>query len=213
MIATRLARALLEIEAVRFDASNPRTFKSGIISPVYVDNRAIPYHPIQWRAAIEAFGEIIQQEKLEYDLLAGIAVGGVPHSAALAYHLQRPSVIVRKVAKDYGLKNRVEGGSVDDKHVLLVEDLVTTGGSSISGVQALREVGATVEHALAIVSYGFSVSTAAFKVAGVRLHTLTDFPTVLQEGLATGYFTLANVKIIQDWLDDPFGWAERHDPT
>src|SRR5262245_62097897 len=106
----QVARALLEIEAVGFSPQAPVTFKSGIVSPVYVDSRRLPYHPLQWRLVIEAFKALA--ETLAFDVIAGVAVGGVPHSSALAYVMQKPSVFVRKDAKEHGKKQLVEGGQV-----------------------------------------------------------------------------------------------------
>jgi orotate phosphoribosyltransferase len=195
-----IARALLSIDAVKFTPHEPKTFKSGIIAPVYIDNRAIPYHPPVWQQVIAGFAE--RAQTLDYDLIAGIAVAGVPHSAALAYHLSKPSVFVRKEAKGHGLKNRIEGGLVQGKAVLLIEDLVTTGGSSLDGVNALREAEAIVNDALAIVSYGFPQAKEAFKEAGVNLHTLTDFDAIVQ----VSTLSAADAATIQKWRSDPYGW-------
>ena len=136
------AKALLDIGAIGFSPEKPITFKSGIQSPVYVDNRQLIYHPAAWRIIIEGFKSLIDARNLQFDLIAGVAVGGVPHSSALAYSMARPSVFIRKETKEHGMGKRVEGGSVAGRRVLLVEDLVTTGGSSLSAVAALRESGA-----------------------------------------------------------------------
>src|SRR5690606_3444272 len=122
-----VAQALLEIDAIGYTADAPITFKSGIISPVYVDNRKLPYYPNQWRVVIDAFQDILQQEDELCEVVAGVAVGGVPHSATLGYLLRRPSIFIRKDAKEHGQKKLVEGGDVNGRHVVLVEDLVTTG--------------------------------------------------------------------------------------
>lgn len=205
-----VAKALLDIGAVGFSPDAPITFKSGIVSPVYVDNRKLPYHPAAWHTVIESMTTLVQQVAPETDIIAGVAVGGVPHSAALGYVLERPSVFVRKEAKEHGKGKRVEGGSVDGKRVLLVEDLVTTGSSSLSGVAALREEGAEVAHMLAIVSYGFEASKMAFADADVILHELTTFSTILDVALEGGLFDAEAHSIIGDWFDDPHGWASRH---
>ncbi len=205
----KVARALLEIRAVGFTPSKPITFKSGILSPVYVDNRTIPFHPHQWTIIIEGFQSLITTEKIVSDIIAGVAVGGVPHSAALSYLIKQPSVFIRKEAKEHGKGRRIEGGEVAGKHVLLIEDLVTTGGSSLSGVEALREEGAHVTDMLAIVSYGFEEATQAFANANVRLHTLTDFATILTEASSMQLFTDTEEALIQDWLSDPYTWKDR----
>ncbi len=204
----QVAKALLEIEAVGFSPQSPVTFKSGIVSPVYVDSRSLPYHPAQWRLAIDAFRALA--EGLAFDVIAGVAVGGIPHSSALAYTMQKPSVFVRKEAKEHGKKRLVEGGDVAGRRVLLVEDVVTTGGSSLQAVASLRDAGAVIDDILAIVSYGFVESREAFAAADVKLHTLTNFAVITQAALELGNFSKEEMDIINDWFDDPHGWAARH---
>lgn len=205
-----IAKALIEIGAVGFSPQDPIRFKSGIVSPVYVDNRRLPYYPQQWRIVIEGFRALIESKGIALDVIAGVAVGGVPHSSALGYLMKKPSVFVRKEAKGHGKGQRVEGGVVDNRCVVLVEDLVTTGGSSLSGVAALRVEGAIVEHLLAIVSYGFSEAQENFAADNIELTTLTDFQTILQIALEMEKFSQADYDIIANWFDDPYGWASRH---
>ena len=121
--------------------------------------------------------------------------------------MRQPSIFIRKAAKEHGTKKRVEGGDVSGKRVLLVEDLVTTGGSSLSGVEALRAEGAAVTDCLAIISYGFAEASEAFERAGVKLHTLTDFETVLDVVTAHGTLNTSAAEQIRLWLRDPHGWA------
>lgn len=206
----QVARALLEVGAVGFAPHAPIRFKSGILSPVYVDNRILPYHPQAWRVVIAAFRHMIETSPIAYDVIAGVAVGGVPHSAALAYDLQMPSVFVRKQAKEHGKSQQVEGGRVDGKRVLLVEDLITTGGSSLAGVTALRAADAMVEHVLAIVTYGLPEAKAAFAEQQLQVLTLTTFSTILAVALATQRLQATEHAIICDWFDDPHTWAQRH---
>lgn len=203
-----VANALLDIQALGFSPTCPIRFKSGILSPVYVDNRRLPFYPKHWRVVIEAFCEQLSQ--LAYDIIAGVAVGGVPHSATLGYTLQKPSIFIRKEAKDYGKQQRIEGGDVLHKRVLLVEDLVTTGSSSLSAVQSLRDANAHVNDVCAIVSYGFPETQAAFSAQGLALHTLTDFATILQCAADRKLLDSAAQALVRDWLDAPHGWAERH---
>ncbi len=204
----QVAQALLAIDAIRFSPQQPITFKSGIISPIYVDNRCLPFHPEQWRIVIEGFQSLILQRQLEFDVIAGVAVGGVPHSSALAYVLRKPAVFVRKEVKEHGKQQRVEGGDVSGKRVLLIEDLVTTGGSSLSGIHALREAGAIATDCVAIVSYGLEEAKTGFAAADVVLHPLTTFPVILEA--AIGRYTLQDIEVIADWLDDPYSWAQHH---
>ncbi len=201
------AKALLDIGAIGFSPAAPITFKSGILSPVYVDNRQLIYQPAAWHVIIEGFKSLIESRKLQYDLIAGVAVGGVPHSSALAYIMKKPAVFIRKQAKGHGAGKRIEGGSVAGRRVLLVEDLVTTGGSSLSAVGALRESGADVSDALAIISYGFSEARSAFERADIALHTLTDFETLLQLALERQTMNAEQVRLIRRWFEDPYAWA------
>jgi orotate phosphoribosyltransferase len=204
-----IARALLEIGAVGFTPQTPITFKSGIKSPVYVDNRRLPYHPPQWHIVIEGFTALIREQSLSFDIFAGVEMGGVPHCAALAYILQCPSVVVRKTPKEHGTQKLIEGGAVENRRVLLIEDLVTTGESSLKAVQTLRGGSAVVEDCIAIVSYGFKETLGRFAEANVHLYTLTTFPVILSEALHMGKFTADEKAIIEDWLHDPYGWAAR----
>jgi orotate phosphoribosyltransferase len=208
MIEHEVARALLEIDAVGFSAGAPIRFRSGILSPVYVDNRRLPFHPAQWRVVIDAFQARIDAEMISFDIIAGLETAGIPHSAALAYALKRPSVFVRKQAKEHGTRSRVEGGPVAGQRVLLIEDLVTTGGSSLSGVEALRSEGAAVTDCLAIVSYGFPEAAQAFADANVRLRALTHFDAILAQA---GHFSISQSETIHEWLADPHAWSDRQE--
>jgi len=208
--AASVAQALLDIGAVGFSPQKPLTFKSGLISPVYVDNRRLIYWPEQWHTVIQGFQSLLITAKLDSDVIAGVETAGIPHASALAFAARLPSVFVRKQAKEHGTRSRIEGGSVAAKRVVLIEDLVTTGGSSLSGVDALRAEGASVEHCLAIVSYGFHQSVKAFDEAGVHLHVLTTFPIILDVAVGQGKFAKEQQAVILDWLADPEGWAGRH---
>ncbi len=132
-----VAKSLIAIGAVGFRPDDPVLFKSGILAPVYVDNRKFPFFPGAWKLVIEGFKKCIETEVIQFDVIAGIEAAGIPHSSALGFFMQQPSVFVRKEVKDHGTKKRVEGGEVQGKKVLLVEDLVTMGTSSLSGVHAL----------------------------------------------------------------------------
>jgi len=207
--ASEIARALLKIGAVIFTPHQPITFKSGILSPVYVDNRRLPFWPGEWKNVIQGFARLIAEEKLTFDVIAGIEAAGIPHSAALAFSLEKPSVFIRKQAKEHGTRSRIEGGDVAGKRVLLVEDLVTMGGSSLSGVEALRDVGAVVEHCLCITTYGFPESQQAFDAAQVQLHPLTPFRVIAEEAVRLGQFGTSELETIDAWMRDPHHWSKK----
>lgn len=199
----KVAQALLEIKAVGFP-DQPITFKSGIKSPVYVDNRRFPFYPAAWKTVIEGFAALSQT--VEFEVIAGIETAGIPHSAALGLFLQQPSVFVRKQVKDHGTKKRVEGGVVEGKRVLLIEDHITTGGSSLSGVAALRAEGATVTDCFAITSYEFAEAEQAFAEAGVTLHTLTSFSQILSVAENQSILQPSSLASVKNWLADPHHW-------
>jgi orotate phosphoribosyltransferase len=204
-----IAEALIAIDGVGFRPSAPITFKSGIQSPVYCDNRRFPFWPAQWSKVIRGFEQVIAEHGIVVDVVGGVEAAGIPHSAALGFAMQKPSVFIRKEPKEHGTKKRVEGGVVSGRRVVLVEDLVTTGGSSIAAIEALRAEGAVVTDMLAIISYGFPEAVELFERSGVTLHAVTDFETVLSVAKEREGLTEAEAAVVQDWLNEPRGWAKR----
>ncbi len=199
-----VARALLEAGTVTLRPDSPVTFKSGLRSPVYVDNRQLISRPGPWRVVIEAFAAGLPAGA---DLIiAGVESAGIPHSSALAFASGKPSVFVRKKARDHGLGRRIEGGDVSGQQVVLVEDMVTTGGSSLSAIEALRDAGAHADDCLAIITYGLAESLDAFAAAGCRLTTLTTFEVVVDEALASDAIDARSADLVRSWLADPRAW-------
>ncbi len=211
-LQARAAAALLDCGAVVFTPDAPVTFKSGIRSPVYIDNRRLPFTPAAWQAVIEGLAELITLRDLSYDVIAGIAAAGIPHSAALGYTLKRPSVFVRKEAKGHGTRSQIEGGDVRGKRVLLVEDLVTTGSSSLQGVAALRDAGATVTDCLCITTYGFADAQHRFDQVRVHLHPLTPFSEIVLAASQRGLFGERELVILEAWMRDPQAWGTAQPP-
>ncbi len=201
-----VARALLDAGTVTLRPDDPVTFKSGLRSPVYVDNRRLIFQPGPWRTVVEAFAAELPDEDV---VIAGVESAGIPHSSALAFSAGRPSVFVRKAAKEHGLARRIEGGDVGGHRAILVEDMVTTGGSSLSAVEALRAAGADVRDCFAIITYGFVEALDAFAEAKVRLTTLTTFGTVVAEALARGTIDEREATLVRSWLTDPHAWDDR----
>ena len=205
-----IAEALIAIEGVAFLPAAPITFKSGIKSPVYCDNRRFPFWPEEWAKVIHGLEALIAEREISVDVIAGVEAAGIPHSAALGFSMRLPSVFIRKTPKEHGTKKRVEGGDVTGRRVVLVEDLVTTGGSSIAAIEALRAEGAVVSDCLAIISYGFPEAVERFEKAGVRLHVATTFEAVLESALESKMIDEAGVTVVRDWLKEPHSWAKRH---
>lgn len=206
----QIAQALLNIGAVGFNVEKPITFKSGIISPVYVDNRKLPFHPEEWNSVLQGFKDLIDKEKIDFDIVAGVEAAGIPHSAGLGFLLRVPSLFIRKQVKDHGTKKMVEGGEVLNKKVLLVEDLVSTGISSLTAVKSLRGEGAVVNDCLVIVSYEFEEAKDAFKKDNVKLHSLTSFPVILEEAVKLNTLNSEQVEKVKEWFVDPHGWAVKY---
>ena len=204
-----IAEALIAIEGVGFRPAAPITFKSGIKSPVYCDNRRCPFWPEQWVKVIRGFEGLIAERGIAVDVVGGVEAAGIPHSAALGFAMRLPSVFIRKELKEHGTKKRVEGGDVTGRRVVLVEDLVTTGGSSLAAIEALRAEGAVVSDCLAIISYDFPEAVEMFARAGVRLHATTTFPVVLACAIEHGMIDEAGAAVVLDWLNEPRGWAKR----
>jgi orotate phosphoribosyltransferase len=205
-----IAKSLLKIEAVGFDLKNLVTFKSGIKSPVYVDNRKLPFFPNEWNVVLNGFKEIIEKNKIDFDIIAGVEAGGIPHSAALGFLLNKPSIFIRKKAKEHGTKSMIEGGKVIGKKVLLIEDLVSTGGSSLAGIESIRNEGGIVNDCLAIVSYGFKEADESFKKANINLYSSTSFSVILNEAVSLGKISDVESLKIKEWFDDPHNWADKY---
>jgi orotate phosphoribosyltransferase len=202
-----IAEALIAIDGVGFRPSEPITFKSGIKSPVYCDNRRFPFWPEHWRTVIHGFEHLLTENKVPVEIVGGVEAAGIPHSAALGFSMQVPSVFIRKEAKEHGTKKRVEGGDVAGRRVVLVEDLITTGRSSMAAIQALRAEGAVVTDCMAIISYGFPEAVDLFQQNGVRLHTTTTFEAVLQISLERNLIDAGGAIVVRDWLKDPRAWS------
>jgi orotate phosphoribosyltransferase len=195
----KIAQALIKIGAVAFP-KDLVTFKSGIKSPVYIDNRKFPFHPKEWAEVIDGFADKIKKENIKTDVLAGVEAAGIPHSSGLGFFLKIPSVFVRKQIKDHGTKKMVEGGDVSGKNVLLIEDVVSAGHSSLAAAEVLRTEGAIVTDCLVILSYGFSEAKQGFENANVRLHTLTSLPVILEEAKKLGILKGEELKKVEEWI-------------
>ena len=206
-LSREIAESLIVIDGVGFRPSAPITFKSGIQSPVYCDNRRFPFWPEHWTKVIRGFEQLIAEHAIPLDIVGGVEAAGIPHSAALGFHMQKPSIFIRKEPKGHGTKKRIEGGDVAGGRVVLVEDLVTTGSSSMAAIQALRDEGAVVTDCLAIISYGFPEAIELFAQHAVKLHTTTTFESVLEVALTRSLITDADATIVREWLKNPRAWT------
>jgi orotate phosphoribosyltransferase len=204
--AREVARALQVAGTVTLSLDEPVTFRSGLRSPVYVDNRRLIFHPDAWHVVVSALVARVAALAERAEVVAGVESAGIPHSSALAFAARLPSVFVRKSAKEHGLGRLVEGGDVAGRRVVLVEDMVSTGASSLSAIAALRGAGAVVSDCLAIIGYGFPGTAEAFAAARVRLGVLTTFELLVEEASAAGAVDARALATVNAWLADPGGW-------
>ncbi|KAA6344284.1 Orotate phosphoribosyltransferase [termite gut metagenome] len=200
------AEKLLKIKAIKIQPANPFTWASGWKSPIYCDNRKTLSYPSLrnfvkieiTRLILERFGQV--------DAIAGVATGAIPQGALVADTLNLPFVYVRSTPKDHGLENLIEGELRPGMKVVIIEDLVSTGGSSLKAVEAIRRDGCEVIGMVAAFTYGFDVSIKAFKEAKVPLITLTTYDTVLKAALETEYINKENIKTLEKWRESPANW-------
>ncbi|MCB0637455.1 MAG: orotate phosphoribosyltransferase, partial [Lewinella sp.] len=203
-----VARQLLQIKAIKLSPQSPFTWASGRQSPIYCDNRTVLSHPavrdfilLCFVEAAARFGRI--------DGVAGVATAGIPHGALLADRLGLPFIYVRSKPKAHGRQNMIEGVLEPGHTYLVIEDLISTGGSSLQAVEALREAGAQVAGVLAIFTYGFPEAAAAFAAADCPLATLSHYEALIEEAIQAGYVTADQQALLAAWREDPVAWSER----
>ena len=207
----KVAKALIAAEAVFFVPDAPVTFASGIRSPVYMDTRRLLAEPKLWQEVIEVLTEAACGSTIEVqgkaEVVAGVAVGGIPHSTAVALRAGLTSCFVRKQAKEHGRGKTIEGAEVNGRKVVLVEDVITTGGSSLDAIASLKEAGAEVVGCVAIAGYDLDGASDKFAESGVPLYLLAPFPTVLEVAEASGSFPQEAIDETRRWHHDPHGWS------
>lgn len=201
-----IASLLLDIQAVKLAPENPFTWASGWKSPIYCDNRKTLSYPPVRKAIQEDFAHQVKQRYPDAEVIAGVATGAIAHGLLVAEALNLPFIYVRASAKKHGMGNRVEGAWEKGQKVVVIEDLISTGGSSLSAVEALKSEGLKVLGMLAIFTYGFKVAEDNFKNAGVKLATLSNYHKLLELAEEADYITLEQKETLQDWRKDPGGW-------
>jgi orotate phosphoribosyltransferase len=200
------AEKLLSVKAVKLQPSNPFTWASGWKSPIYCDNRKLMSYPIVRNFLKVQFARIILEKYPHAEAIAGVATGAIAPGALVADVLGLPFVYVRATPKDHGLENLIEGDLKPKQKVVVVEDLVSTGGSSLKAVEAIRRNGADVLGMVAIFTYGFPVAEEKMNEARVELTTLCNYEAILDEALATNYIDESELKTLQDWRRNPSEW-------
>ncbi|WP_314739040.1 orotate phosphoribosyltransferase [Hoylesella pleuritidis] len=207
-LKSAFASRLLKINAIKLQPNNPFTWASGWKSPFYCDNRkTLSYPELRNYVKIELVHTILDHFP-EVEAIAGVATGAIPQGALVADALNLPFVYVRNKPKDHGLENLIEGELKAGMKVVVVEDLISTGGSSLKAVEAIRNNACEVIGMVASYTYGFPVAKKAFKDAQIKLVTLTDYEHVVDEALKTGYIDDNDVEVLHEWRKDPAHWDE-----
>ena len=200
------ADKLLKVKAIKLQPTNPFTWASGWKSPFYCDNRkTLSYPDLRSFVKIQT-SRLILEHFPEAEAVAGVATGAIPQGAMVADTLNMPFVYVRSKPKDHGLENLIEGELKPGTKVVVVEDLISTGGSSLKAVEAIRNYGCEVVGMVASYTYGFDVAEKAFKEANVELVTLTNYEAVVAQALATGYIKEEDVELLNQWRKAPSEW-------
>ncbi|MCX7568382.1 orotate phosphoribosyltransferase [Tumebacillus sp. DT12] len=202
-LSARIAKSLLEIQAVALRPHEPFTWSSGIRSPIYCDNRLTMGYPEIREMIADGFAELIKEKYGDVDVIAGTATAGIPHAAWVAHKLGKPMIYVRSSAKKHGKGNLIEGVLRDGQKVVVIEDLISTGGSSIQAVQGVREAGGEVIGVAAIFTYEFPKASAAFAEAGVPFATLSSYSALLPIAAAENYISADDVELLQKFREAP----------
>ncbi len=209
-LSKEVAENLLKREAVKVSIDPPFQWVSGIKSPVYCDNRKMIAFPEERKAVIEGFKKMIEEKGLEFDVIGGTATAAIPWAAFLAYDLGKPMIYIRPEKKEHGAGKQIEGHLESRQKVLIVEDLISTGGSSVKAAEAVREEGGcTVDDILAIVTWEIPKAADRFKEASINLVTLTDYTNIIGLAAETGAIPEDQLDAVLAFKEDPPGWGEK----
>jgi orotate phosphoribosyltransferase len=204
--AQRIAEKLLQINAVKLSPQNPFTWASGIKSPIYCDNRLVLSFPEARNLVVKSFVEKAAQFG-HFDTIAGVATAGIPWGALIADRLKKPFIYIRDKPKAHGRQNQIEGLHTEGSRILVIEDLISTGGSSLKAVETARSANCDVVGVLAIFSYGFEAATIIFNESKCPFDTLSNYEILLECAVKRGYVTASDVKTLQDWRVSPSTWG------
>lgn len=203
----KVAEFLLKIKAVKLQPENPFTWAAGWKSPIYCDNRKTLSYPDIRTYLRQMFVELITEQYGKPDVIAGVATGGIALGALVAQEMGVPFIYVRSSSKGHGLNNQIEGEVHSGQSVVVLEDLVSSGKSSLVAVDALREAGCNVKGMVAIFTYGFEAAEKNFTDKKCKLHTLSDYPTLLRQAVASNYINDNQLTSLNTWREDPSVWG------
>ncbi|MFZ4543522.1 MAG: orotate phosphoribosyltransferase [Saprospiraceae bacterium] len=204
-LSAQVAQQLLMIKAVKLSPNQPFTWASGILSPIYCDNRIVLSHPEARKIVKKGFVKMASQFG-DFDVVAGVATAGIPHGALLADALNLPFIYVRDKPKSHGRQNQIEGELQEGQRVLVIEDLISTGGSSLKAIEAIVEAGGKIAGILAIFTYGFQEATELFQSRDIPMMTLSDYNQLIDEALKLNYISSGDLESLKIWRKDPKNW-------
>jgi len=208
-IAKKTAEYLLQIKAIKLHPSNPFTWASGWKSPIYCDNRKALSFPEVRSYIRDSFASLVKELYPGAEIIAGVATGAIAHGALAADKLGLPFIYVRSEAKEHGLGNQIEGYYEPGQKVVVIEDLISTGGSSLNAVKVLREAGCEVLGMVAIFTYEFKKASDGFAVEKCTLNTLSNYSVLVDTAVKTGYITKEEVETLKKWRVDPANWGTK----
>ncbi len=205
--AKQVAEYLLQIKAIQLKPATPFTWASGWKSPIYCDNRKTLSYPEVRTFIKQSFSDLIRKKYPEVEVIAGVATGAIAQGALVAEEMNLPMIYIRSAAKSHGMTNLIEGEIKPGQKVVVVEDLVSTGGSSLKAVQALRDAGCEVLGMTAIFTYGFDTAASNFKAANCTLDTLSEYSIMIDRAKEIGYVKEEEVEALKEWRKDPANWT------
>ncbi len=206
--AKQIANYLMQINAIKLEPQNHFTWASGWFSPIYCDNRKTLSYPAIRTFIRDAFVENAKTNFGEFDVVVGVATGGIAHGALVAEAINKPFAYVRSTSKGHGLGNQIEGVVSTEQKVLVIEDLISTGGSSLKAVDALREAGCDVVGMIAIFTYDFQIAKNKFKEKQVKCYTLSNYNALIDAATESGYIQNSDVETLKAWRQDPGNWKK-----
>lgn len=206
--AKQIAEYLLQIKAIKLEPTTPFTWASGWKSPIYCDNRKTLSFPEVRTYIKKAFAEVVKEKYPEVEVIAGVATGAIAQGALVADEMNLPMVYIRSAAKAHGMTNLIEGDIKAGQKVVVIEDLISTGGSSLKAVEALREAGCEVLGMVAIFTYGFQTAADNFATANCQLDTLSEYNIMIDCAQEIGYVQSNEVAQLKEWRKDPANWGK-----
>ncbi len=208
-IPKQLALVLLKIGAMKFSPDKPFTWASGYRMPIYNDNRLLLGNYNHRLLVSEGFSSLLSQNKADIEVIAGTATAGISPGTTLADKLQKPFIYVRDKSKSHGMKNQIEGILRPGDKVIVIEDVISTGESSLRAITAIQEAGGVVLGCLAIFSYDFSHALDAFRSNNVQFESILNYDLLLEVACKEKYLPLENIETLKEWREDPFGWGAK----